>query len=384
MIERELRMPEITTLLQQLVAIDSVNPDLVAGGAGEREIAHFVANWLTQAGVEVTLDEVAPGRPNVIGIVRGTGGGRSLLLNAHMDTVGTTGMQRPHDPVVDGNRLYGRGAFDMKGGLAAIMVATAQARKLSLRGDIILAAVADEEYASIGTQAILKQYHADAAIVTEPTALRLCVAHKGFVWLEISTQGRAAHGSRPDLGSDAIVKMGHILVALEHLDRSLRAAPSHPLLGSGSLHASLIEGGQELSSYPERCVLQVERRTIPGESSEQVEAEIQALIEHLHSADPNIIASVKTTVVRDPFEVAESTPIVQTVSRHATSLRGSAPEIFGDTMWMDSALLAAEGIPTVVFGPGGAGAHAVIEWTDLEQVQRCSDILLATIQEFCA
>ncbi len=377
-------MPEITTLLQQLVAIDSVNPDLVAGGAGEREIAHFVANWLTQAGVEVTLDEVAPGRPNVIGIVRGTGGGRSLLLNAHMDTVGTTGMQRPHDPVVDGNRLYGRGAFDMKGGLAAIMVATAQARKLSLRGDIILAAVADEEYASIGTQAILKQYHADAAIVTEPTALRLCVAHKGFVWLEISTQGRAAHGSRPDLGSDAIVKMGHILVALEHLDRSLRAAPSHPLLGSGSLHASLIEGGQELSSYPERCVLQVERRTIPGESSEQVEAEIQALIEHLHSADPNIIASVKTTVVRDPFEVAESTPIVQTVSRHATSLRGSAPEIFGDTMWMDSALLAAEGIPTVVFGPGGAGAHAVIEWTDLEQVQRCSDILLATIQEFCA
>ncbi len=384
MIERELRMPEITTLLQQLVAIDSVNPDLVAGGAGEREIAHFVANWLTQAGVEVTLDEVAPGRPNVIGIVRGTGGGRSLLLNAHMDTVGTTGMQRPHDPVVDGNRLYGRGAFDMKGGLAAIMVATAQARKLSLRGDIILAAVADEEYASIGTQAILKQYHADAAIVTEPTALRLCVAHKGFVWLEISTQGRAAHGSRPDLGSDAIVKMGHILVALERLDRSLRAAPSHPLLGSGSLHASLIEGGQELSSYPERCVLQVERRTIPGESSEQVEAEIQALIEHLHSADPNIIASVKTTVVRDPFEVAESTPIVQTVSRHATSLRGSAPEIFGDTMWMDSALLAAEGIPTVVFGPGGAGAHAVIEWTDLEQVQRCSDILLATIQEFCA
>jgi len=377
-------MPEITTLLQQLVAIDSVNPDLVAGGAGEREIAHFVANWLTQAGVEVTLDEVAPGRPNVIGIVRGTGGGRSLLLNAHMDTVGTTGMQRPHDPVVDGNRLYGRGAFDMKGGLAAIMVATAQARKLSLRGDIILTAVADEEYASIGTQAILKQYHADAAIVTEPTALRLCVAHKGFVWLEISTQGRAAHGSRPDLGSDAIVKMGHILVALERLDRSLRAAPSHPLLGSGSLHASLIEGGQELSSYPERCVLQVERRTIPGESSEQVEAEIQALIEHLHSADPNIIASVKTTVVRDPFEVAESTPIVQTVSRHATSLRGSAPEIFGDTMWMDSALLAAEGIPTVVFGPGGAGAHAVIEWTDLEQVQRCSDILLATIQEFCA
>src|SRR5579859_1203936 len=252
-------MSEITTLLQQLVAIDSVNPDLVPGGAGEREIAHFVANWLERAGVEVTLDEPKPGRPNVIGIVRGTGGGRSLLLNAHMDTVGVAGMERPHDPAVEGNRLYGRGAYDMKGGLAAAMIAVAQAKKLPLRGDVILTAVADEEYASIGTEAIVKQWRADAAIVTEPTELSLCVAHKGFVWLEINTQGIAAHGSRPDLGRDAIVKMGHILVSLEGLDRSLRDGPSHPLLGNGSLHASLIEGGQELSSYPERCILQIGR-----------------------------------------------------------------------------------------------------------------------------
>jgi acetylornithine deacetylase len=377
-------MPEITTLLQQLVAIDSVNPDLVAGGAGEREIAHFVAHWLVQQGIEVTLDESIPNRPNVIGLVRGTGGGRSLLLNAHMDTVGTAGMTRPHDPVVDEDRLYGRGAYDMKGGLAAIMVAAAQARKLSLRGDVLLTAVADEEYASLGTQSILKQYHADAAIVTEPTALRLCVAHKGFVWLEISTQGRAAHGSRPDLGCDAIVKMGHILVGLERLDRSLRAIPTHPLLGSGSLHASLITGGQELSSYPERCTLLIERRTIPGETPEQVEAEIQALIDQIHSADPTTIASVKTTVVRAPFEVAANTPIVQAIYHQATTYLGATPEIVGDTMWMDSALLAAANIPTVVFGPGGAGAHAVIEWADLQQVQHCSDILLATIQDFCA
>lgn len=377
-------MNEITILLQQLVAINSINPDLVAGGAGEREIAHFVANWLERAGVEVTLDESVPGRPNVIGIVRGTGGGRSLLLNAHMDTVGVAGMERPHEPVVEGNLLYGRGAYDMKGGLAAIMVAAAQAKKLSLRGDVILTAVADEEYASLGTQAIVKQWHADAAIVTEPTELCLCVAHKGFVWLEIATQGRAAHGSRPDLGNDAIVKMGQILVGLEQLDRSLRAVPSHRLLGSGSLHASLIEGGQELSSYPERCILQVERRTIPGETPEQVEGELQALIEHIQATDPSVLATVKTTIVREPFEVAEETLIMQTVSRQIALLLGSAPEIVGKTAWMDAALLAAAGIPTVVFGPGGAGAHAVIEWADLEQVQRCSDVLLATIQEFCA
>lgn len=377
-------MNEITTLLQQLVAIDSINPDLVIGGAGEREIAHFVANWLERAGVEVMQDEPVPGRPSVVGIVRGTGGGRSLLLNAHMDTVGVADMQRPHEPVVEGNRLYGRGAYDMKGGLAAIMMAASRAKKLSLRGNVLITAVADEEYASLGTQSIVKQWRADAAIVTEPTALRLCVAHKGFIWLEITTQGKAAHGSRPDLGCDAIVKMGQVLVGLERLDRSLRAAPSHPLLGSGSLHASLIEGGQELSSYPERCVLQVERRTIPGETPERVEAEIRTLLEQIQRADPAFQASVKTTLVREPFEVAQNADIVQTLFKQAEALLHAAPEVYGDTPWMDAALFAAAGIPTVVFGPGGAGAHAVIEWADLEQVQQCSDILVATIQDFCA
>jgi acetylornithine deacetylase len=375
----------ITTLLQQLVAIESINPDLVAGGAGEREIASFVANWLDQAGLEVSLDESAPGRPSVVGVVRGTGkGGRSLLLNAHMDTVGVAGMERPHDPRVEGSRLYGRGSYDMKGGLAAIMIATAQAKKLSLRGDVIITAVADEEYASVGTESIVKRWHADAAIVTEPTALDLCVAHKGFVWLEIATQGRAAHGSRPDLGLDAIVKMGHILVGLDQLDQSLRSGTSHPLLGSGSLHASLIRGGQELSSYPESCILEVERRTIPGETPEQVEAEIEAVLDGIRQNDPTFVASLKTTFARDSFEVAEDSAIVQALSNQIEALLGSAPEVSGGSGWMDSALLAAAGIPTVIFGPGGDGAHAVVEWVDLEQVQLCSDVLLATIQDFCA
>lgn len=377
-------MDEITALLQQLVAIDSINPDLVAGGAGEREIANFVANWLERAGVEVVMDEAVAGRPSVVGIVHGTGGGRSLLLNAHMDTVGVTGMQRPHEPVVEGNRLYGRGAFDMKGGLAAIMMATAQAKRLSLRGDVIVTAVSDEECASIGTQSVVKQWRADAAIVTEPTSLRLCVAHKGFMWVEIVTQGTAAHGSRPDLGRDAIVKMGHVLVGLEKLNQSLQERPLHRLLGSGSLHASLIQGGQELSSYPERCVLQVERRTVPGETPEQVEAEFRMLLDEIHALDATFVASMRTTLVRGPFEVAEDAAIVQAVHRQATELLGYAPEIVGDTPWMDAALLAAAGIPTVVFGPGGAGAHAVVEWADLAQVKRCSDILLKTIQAFCA
>ena len=377
-------MSEIVELLRQLVAIDSINPDLVPGGAGEEKIARFVADWFERAGLEVVWDEPAPGRPNVIGIARGTGGGRSLLLNAHMDTVGVEGMERPHDPYIQDNRLYGRGAYDMKGGLAAIMAAGAAAKKRGLRGDVIVTAVADEEYASIGTSSIVKKWHADAAIVTEPTELHICTAHKGFVWLDVETEGVAAHGSRPDLGVDAIVKMGKVLLGLEELDRSLRAAPSHRLLGSGSVHASLIQGGQELSSYPRHCSLGVERRTVPGETLQKVESEIPRICEQIAARDPTFKAAVKTSMVRDPFEVSLDEPIVRAVLRKATIILGHQPGEIGQTGWMDSALLSAAGIPAVVFGPGGEGAHAVVEWSNLEHVERCAEILAAVAEEFCA
>src|SRR5947209_13072693 len=315
-------MSEIIELLRRLVAIDSINPDLVPGGAGEEQIARFIAEWFERAGLEVVWDEAAPGRPNVIGIARGTGGGRSLLLNAHMDTVGVVGMERPHDPFIQDSCLYGRGAYDMKGGLAAIMAAGAAAKKRALRGDVIITAVADEEFASIGTASIVKRWHVDAAIVTEPTELNICTAHKGFVWLDIETEGVAAHGSRPDLGVDAIVKMGKILLGLEDLDRTLRSAPSHRLLGSGSVHASLIEGGQELSSYPKHCALSVERRTIPGETLQQVEAELPAIFARIAASDPNFRATVKTGLVREPFEVSLDEPIAQTLIGQAASILG--------------------------------------------------------------
>jgi acetylornithine deacetylase len=306
------------------------------------------------------------------------------MLNAHMDTVGVAGMERPHDPVVQDNRLYGRGAFDMKGGLAAIMFAAAAAKKQQLRGDVILTAVSDEEYASIGTASLVKRWHADAAIVTEPTGLEICVAHKGFIWLEVETRGIAAHGSLPNLGVDAIVKMGKVLVGLEELDRSLRSVPSHRLLGSGSLHASLISGGQELSSYPERCVLSVERRTIPGETAQDVESQVRQILDQAAASDAAFKASLRTTLLREAFEVSRNEPIVQAVYHHAGTILGQEPDIIGATAWMDSAILSAAGIPTVIFGPGGEGAHAVVEWVDLEQVQRCVEVLLATAEEFCA
>jgi acetylornithine deacetylase len=377
-------MSELADLLSRLVAIDSVNPDLVLGGAGEGEIAAFVADWLSEAGLEVVLQETAPGRPNVVAAVRGAGGGRSLMLNAHLDTVGYAGMERPLAPSVEGNRLYGRGAFDMKGSLAAIMLAAAELAKDPPRGHVLITAVTDEEYASIGTQAIAGAWRADAAIVTEPTGLDVCVAHKGFVWLDVETRGVAAHGSRPDLGLDAIAKMGKILVGIEQLDRALRAAPTHPLLSSGSIHASLIEGGIELSTYPDRCRLQVERRTIPGETVDLVERQITGLIDGIAASDPDVKATVTRGLAREPFEVGADEPIVQILRRHAAKVTGRDPAVIGETGWMDSALLSAAGIPTVIFGPDGDGAHAAVEWVDLDHVEQCRQIYLAVAREFCA
>jgi acetylornithine deacetylase len=359
-------------LLADLVRIDSVNPDLIAGAAGEAEIARFVAGWLEAAGLELEVEEVAPGRFNAVGIARGSGGGKTLLLNAHIDTVGVAGMERPFEPVVENGRMRGRGSYDMKAGLAAIMVAGAEAVRAGLRGDVIVTAVCDEEVASIGTARVAERYRADAAIVSEPTELRLALAHKGFVGFEVETNGRAAHGSRPDLGVDAIAHMGHVLVGIESLDARLRASPTHPLLGSGSLHASVIEGGQEYSSYPERCLLKGERRTIPGETEAHVEGELRALL-------GEIDGEIRVVVARRPFETPAESPIAELVARHA-----GAPEVVGVPFWADSALLSAAGIPTVVFGPAGEGAHAVEEWVDLASAQRCAEIYAAVARELCA
>src|SRR4051794_29289238 len=261
-------MSDLVELLRGLVAIDSVNPELVPGGAGEGAVARFVAEWLERAGLEVTLEEGAPGRPNVVGVRRGLGGGRSLVLNAHMDTVGFAGMDAPLEARIDGDRMYGRGTCDMKAGLAAAMSAAASVDGLA--GDVIVAAVADEEAGALGTRTFVERWSADGAIVTEPTEEKVAIAHKGFVGFEIETAGRAAHGSRPDEGIDAIVAMGPVLTALGQLDDGLEAERKHPLLGRASVHASLIDGGQEFSSYPGRCLLTGEWRTLPGDEADMI------------------------------------------------------------------------------------------------------------------
>jgi len=371
--------------LTQLVRINSINPTLVPGAPGEGEVADYVAANLSRLGLEVERHEPVPGRVSVTGRLRGTGGGKSLMLNGHHDTVGVEGMAEPFSAAVREGRLHGRGAFDMKGAVAACMTAIeALARSPErLRGDVVVAAVADEEYGSVGTADLAARVRVDGAIVTEPTSLRICLAHKGYIWIEVEVVGRAAHGSRFEQGIDANLRMGRFLGRLEGLERALRARTPHPLVGPPSLHAAVLAGGSGLSTYAARATLQVERRTVPGETEAGVMAEIEALLADLRAEDPQLEISAKAFFVREPFEVAPTAGIVQALDAAATKVLGTAPERVGDTPWMDSALLAAAGVETVVFGPHGTGAHADTEWVDLESVYRTAAVLEETARAYC-
>ncbi len=372
-------------LLAKLVAIPSVNPDLVPGGSGEAAIADYVARWFEAHGLEAHRLERHAGRPSIVGVVRGTGRGRSLMFNGHIDTVTLAGYDGdPLVPRIADGKMFGRGAFDMKCGVAAMMVAAVRARAEGVAGDILVACVADEEYASFGTEEVVERFRADAAIVTEPSHLQLTVAHKGFVWFDVTVEGKAAHGSRPELGIDAIAKAGKFLVALEELDLGLRARPGHPILGFGSVHASVITGGEELSSYPARCLIRLERRTIPGETADSTEAELQAIIDRIAATDPAFKATVTRGLARPPFEIGRDEPIVETLRAATTDRMGVAPAWRGEPFWTDCAILQQAGVPCVMFGADGGGAHAATEWVSLSSVEALADILTETALRFCA
>jgi acetylornithine deacetylase len=378
-------MDPAVTLLRELVAIDSVNPGLVAGASGEAEIARRLSDEMTAIGLEVDVTEVAPGRPNVVGVLRGRGRGPALMVCGHVDTVGVTGMTRPFAAEIRDGRVYGRGAQDMKGGLAAMVSA---ARVLSEgggldRGSLIVAAVVDEEHASLGADALVTKWRADGAVVTEPTGLDVAVAHKGFQWVAIETLGRAAHGSRPRDGRDAILRMGRVLTQLEALDGRLQAGAPHPLLGTASLHASVIEGGHELSSYPVRAWLQFERRTLPGERPDVALTEANAILDALRSGDPEFEGRAQPLFGRDAYEIGGSSRLPSLMSREAERA-GCTPRFVGMSFWTDAAILGGAGIPSVLFGPGGAGLHSTEEYVFVDDVTRCRDALVALARSFTA
>jgi acetylornithine deacetylase len=384
------RIPMIDTrwvddVLRGLVRINSVNPSLVPGAPGEAEIAAFTAGLLRDLGLEVDVLESVPGRPSVVGRFAGTGGGRSLMLNAHYDTVGVDGMAEPFSAAIRDGRMYGRGSYDMKASLAACIGAVEALGRTGRRprGDVLIAAVADEEAASIGTQDVLDSHVTDGAIVTEPTSLRLCLAHKGFVWYRVVTRGRAAHGSRPDLGIDANLHMGRVLARLDGLSWSLGAGRAHPLVGTASLHAATISGGTGLSTYSAECTLGIERRTIPGETESEATTQLRAILDELAAGDARFDATLEVELARDPFEARPGSRIAESLARCAANVLGAEPERIGDSPWMDAAFTTAAGIDTVVFGPHGQGAHAAEEWVDLDSVHRTAAVLAATIIDYC-
>lgn len=376
---------DAVALTRALVAIDSRNPTLVPGGPGEIECARALRDILATWGFRAELVDAAPGRPNVVARI-GTGeSGRALMFNGHLDVVGVDGMTHaPFDAAVRGGRIYGRGSADMKGGVAAMCAAAWRAAQNGLSGEIIVAAVADEEYESIGTRAFIAQgLRADAAIVTEPTKLAIMPAHRGFAWIEVEVSGRAAHGSRYELGVDAIRHAGLLLAELHAFDAEVLPRRTHPLLGRASLHASFIEGGIGMSTYPDRCVIKLERRTLPGEDPSEVLAQIEDACSSLRRAHPAFVASSRLLLAQEPSDVAVDAPIVRALEGALASLELPVA-MEGMSAWTDAALLNAAGIPTVCFGPGDISlAHAAEEYIPLDEIARATDVLAALALGWC-
>jgi acetylornithine deacetylase len=373
-------------LTRALVRIDSRNPSLAPGGPGESACVALLREVLDGWGFRTDVHDAMAGRPNLVARLGDARGGRRLMLSGHLDVVGVEGMTHaPFDGVERGERLYGRGAADMKGGIGAMCAAAWQAARDALAGEIVVAVTADEEYESVGMRVMLERgVRADAAIVGEPTRLEVMPAHRGFVWIEIVVAGRAAHGSRWDLGVDAIRHTGLLLAELDRLDAEELSGRMHPLLGRASLHASTIEGGVGMSTYPDRCVLRLERRTLPGETGENVLAEVRRACAAVRARRPELAADVSLLMAQGPSDVATDAPIVRAVE-DALRERGEDVRVSGMSAWTDAALLNAAGIPAICFGPGDISlAHAAEEYIPLPEIDRAASVLATLARRWCA
>lgn len=388
---KELQLNDPVKLTQALVGIDSSNPDFGAvPGPGEKHIASFIKAWLEYRGIETHWIEPILGRPSVVGVVRGSGGGKSLMLNGHTDTVTTRSYEG--DPLggelIDGH-IYGRGSADMKSGLAAAMIALAKAKALHLAGDVILAAVADEESSSCGTEQLLNAgWRADAALIAEPTGMDIINMHKGFTLFEVDIFGIAAHGSKPSLGVDAICKAGYFLVELDRHAQKLQKQSNGSLnqegsYGPPSIHTGMIKGGEEVASYPEICQITIERRTVAGETREGVKQQLVDILENIKSTVPDFKYELRHTFWRSPHFMEKDHPFVNLVSRHAKSATGLPPKIRGETGWTDMALLADAGIFGVIWGPKGYDLHAKRERVEADSIAQLANAYTSIAAEYC-
>lgn len=373
-------------LTAALVRIDSRNPTLVPGAPGEHQAAFFLVDLLASWGFNVSTQEVVAGRFNVIARGgRASARAKSLMLNGHLDVVGVDGMSHPPFAAeIADNRLYGRGSADMKSGIAAMCLAAREAVARGIDGEVVITLVIDEEYESLGTRALIASgVRADAAVIAEPTRLALCPAHRGFVWARLEVRGRAAHGSRYDLGVDAITNAALIVAELDRFQRESLHQHTHPLLGRGSLHMSLISGGTGLSTYPDLCTLELERRTLPGETDRTFLDELAAAIADVRQTHPGLEVDVSLTTSQSASDVRTDEPVMLAMM-DALQAEQLPSRVEGLSAWTDAALLNEAGIPAVCFGPGDiALAHSATEFVPLTEIDAATRVLSRFVYSWC-
>jgi acetylornithine deacetylase len=378
---------EVEDLLSELVRIESVTPWLIPDGAGEAAVARSMAGWLEGLGLDVALEEVAPGRPNLLARLPGTGGGPSLCLNAHSDTVGYANWRdRALEPRREGDRLYGLGAADDKSCCAAALLALRSLATTGprLAGDLVVACTIDEEGVSIGTEHLVANHRFDAAIVLEPDGLpRVVVEHQGFGWIDVIVHGRAAHGSAPDEGVDAIAYMAEVVTRMQRHDREVFAAKPDPMNGRTVFHTGTIEGGTDYATYPSRCVLGIEIGTQPGERLADRVREIEAIFAEVREAYPDFRGEVEIKLEREPFRAEGVEGLLSALDAGMQEVLGRPLERVGMNAWADSALMQGAGIPTVMFGPLGGNFHAPDEWASIGEIVQAVAILEHAVVRFC-
>ena len=373
-------------LLADMVRIESVTPWLIPDGAGEAEAAAFVADWVSDLPVEVTLDQIAPGRVNTLVRLRGDAPGPTLCVNAHIDTVGYANWRdRALEPRIEGDRMIGLGAADDKAGCVAALLSLRELIETgaSLRGDVLVALVADEEGVSIGTEALLVAQHMDAMMIVEPDRLpRAIVEHQGFGWIDVVVHGKPAHGSAPDEGVDAIVHMAEVLHRLHRLDVEVFQANPDPKNGRTVFHTGTIRGGTDYATYPGSAVLGIEIGTQPGEHLSDRVRDIEGIFDEVRAMDPRFSAEVVVQLDREPFRASGHEALYEAMDAASLEVLQVGLEPSGMNAWADSGLTQAAGVPTVMFGPLGGNFHAPEEWVSIPEVASSARIVEKAVRRF--
>lgn len=376
-------------LARDLIRIPSVTKGIDRGD--EKEIADFLAKRMKEIGLKVSLQEATKGRPNVIGVLQGSGGGNTLMLNGHMDTVEAHGMKiDPFGGEVKRGRIYGRGASDMKGAIAAMITVceTIKEFDIELKGNLVISCCADEEGRGLGGERLAKSgVKADMAIVGEPTELKLGIANKGLTFIDIIAKGKAAHGSSPELGENAILYMNDVINILRNDYSRILNKKKHPVLGRPTFNIGYIEGGYRPNVVPDFCKISIDRRMIPGESYRSVMDEINQVIKKVRAKNPKIKIKAKglNWIKCLPMEISAKEYVVKSVAKNLKYVTRKEPKIIGVPYWCDaSSIVNIMKVPALIFGPGSLKqAHSSSEFIEINKLTTFAKTILLTTLDIC-